>query len=741
MTNRSDKTAPSFVCLATNTLNDASRRRFLIGGGLLLAFAAVPKGRGAAADTKTPGPDNEPYVALGGFVRICADNQISLIVPNIEMGQGIYTAEAMLIAEELEVAPGKVHVLTALPQETSDISPDLLKSLSTGGSRSIRKGWLPLRQAGAAARLMLLAAAANRWGISMADVMAENGIVRDTAGRHQATYGDLVTDAVKQPVPNPVPLKEPGRWKLLGKSIPRVDIPAKITGQAVFGIDVRVPKMAFGAVMACPVLGGTVRSVDARKARAMPGVRDVVNIGSAVAVTATSYWTARKGLAALGIVWNDGANASLSTDQVRQTLHDAATHGAPVMAHDDKGMDTALAEGKKVERTYDLPFLAHATMEPINTTIHVRPDGCDVWVGTQVPTRGQDAIARITKLPREKVYIHNYMIGGSFGRRLAVDSLEQAASFACQLSYPVKFIWTREEDIRHDLFRPAYHDRMTATLGDDGLPVAWMHHVTGPSVVDRFSPGGLPQGTLDRDAVAGAVDTPYTLSHMRVMWTRADTPVPVSWWRGVGPAHNAYVVESFMDELAAEARMDPIEYRRRLLSQNPRSLAVLDLVARQSLWGQPLPPGSGRGVSLHNAFGSHCAVVVEVSVLPTTAIQIVRVTAVVDCGMAINPDSLIAQMEGGLLFGFSAALYGEITIRNGCVEQSNFHNYQLMRINEIPRIDVHIINSGAEPGGIGEVGTVSAFPALGNALFAATGKRFRRYPFRISGDADTSDPT
>ncbi|MCP1195618.1 molybdopterin-dependent oxidoreductase [Acetobacter senegalensis] len=718
-----------FVSKADNALNPLLRRHFL-GGGIALAFAGLPAARSKVALAQTSQNVHSPSdITLGGVVRIGSDNKISLIVPNIEMGQGIYTTEAIIIAEELEVDPKDITVLPALPQDVSDVAPKFLKSLSTGGSRSVRNGWVPLRQAGAAVRLMLLTAAAARWNIPQHLLAAENGYIKDHTGQHCAQYGDFAVDAARQNIPQNVPLKAPSDWKLIGKSFPRVDIPAKTNGTAVFGIDVRVPEMAIGAVMGAPVIGATLDTLDDTLCRTIPGVLNVLKTNTAVAVIARNYWTAKKGLAALKIKWVEGKNSSLSSEDIRRKIRDASLSVPEITARDDKPKNTSAESGKKLEATYELPFLSHAPMEPANVTLHVRAERCDVWMGTQVPTRARAAVAKITGLPPEKVAIHNHMIGGSFGRRLATDFLEQATHFACQVSHPVKFIWSREEDIRQDLFRPAYYDRISATLGQNGQPLSWQHHVSGPSVIDRFAPGGLPVGKLDTDAVAGAVDTPYDLPQMFVTWTRADTPVPVGWWRGVGPAHNVYVVESFIDELAAATHTDPLEYRLRLLGKNPRSVAVLKRVAEESQWSQPLPTGTGRGLALHNAFGSHCAVVTEAVVTEKKSIAIKKVTVVVDCGIAVNTDALIAQMEGGLLFGFSAALYGEITIKNGRIEQSNFHNYPLMRINDAPPIDVHIIKSTDSPGGIGEVGTTAAFPSLGNALFNATGKRCRRYPF------------
>jgi isoquinoline 1-oxidoreductase beta subunit len=368
-------------------------------------------------------------------------------------------------------------------------------------------------------------------------------------------------------------------------------------------------------------------------------------------------------------------------------------------------------------------------MEPINTTVHVRPDACEIWVGTQAPTAVQQVAATISGLPIDKVIVHNHLIGGGFGRRLVADSVEQAVAFAKQVSYPIKIIWTREQDIQHDLFRPAYYDRISAGLNADGMPVAWTDRITGGSVLGSYLPSGLPEGVLDSDAIEGAAEPPYALPDIRVDWIRKDPPIKVNWWRGVGPTHNVFVVESFIDELAHAAGKDPLDYRRALLKDNPRSLAALNLAADKAGWGTPLPERTGRGISLHDSFGSHLAMVVETTVTPTGQVKLRRIVAAVDCGFNVNPDSVRAQIEGGMVFGLSAALYNGITFKSGQVEQSNFHNYRQMRINEVPPFEVHIIASSESPGGIGEAGTVSAAPALSNAIFAASGKRLRRLPF------------
>jgi isoquinoline 1-oxidoreductase beta subunit len=727
---------PAYVHVGT-TLS----RRKLLGAGLVIGFAAMSRrkahaageqsGLGKLQDVTGKGPAGDAFqgFAPGGFIRIAPDGGITLIVPNVEMGQAIYTGEAMLIAEELEVGLDQVEVTTAPPDEQLYRQP-ILKSQTTGGSTSIRGAYGPLRQAGAAARMMLIGAAAARWNVQPSECSASRGAVIHAPTGRTLAYGALALDAEKQPVPRDVALKEPSQWKLIGTSARRTDSPGKVNGSATFGIDVTVPGMKIAAVAACPVIGGKLAALDDRAARGIPGVRDVIKSANAVAVTADHYWAARKGLDAVRITWDDGPNARLSSEQLVRDLRGAYGKVPAVVARRDGDIDGAMARAsQRVEADYELPFLAHATMEPINTTIHVRPDGCDVWVGTQVPTVAQQLIAKETGLPLEKVLIHNQLLGGGFGRRLEADSIQQAVELAKQVSYPIKFIWSREEDIQHDLYRPAYYDRVSAGLGADGLPLVFVDHITGGSVTGHYFPQGLPPGQLDPDAVEGAKETPYNFPAVHVDWTRADPPIPFTWWRGVGPTHNVYVVESFVDELAHAAQMDPVAYRKALLGNNPRSKAVLELAAEKSGWGAALPPRSGRGVSLHDSFGSHLAVVLQVSVTSIGEVKLEKAVAVMDCGLTINPDSVRAQIEGGLNFGLTAALYSDITVKNGRVQESNFHDYRMLRINESPEIEVHLIKSTEQPGGVGETATVSAAPALGNAIFAATGQRLRRYPF------------
>jgi isoquinoline 1-oxidoreductase beta subunit len=709
---------------------NVNRRSVLKAGALVVAFslsgAKVLSARGLARD----GADGDAPVAkaIGGFVRVEAAGRIVLVMPSVEMGQGIYTAEAVLLAEELDVGLDQVD-LVAAPPDASLYAQPLFKAQMTGGSTSIRGFWTPLRQAGATARAMLVAAAAARWNVPPETCSTDRATVRHQASGRSLSYGELAEDAAAGPTPANVPLKGAPQWKLIGQSVKRLDTPQKVNGQAVFGIDVVVLGMKIAAVTMCPVDGGRIASLDDSATRRLQGVRDVLRLEDAVAVVGDTYWTAKTGLDALLIEWDHGPNAAVSSETMHSEQAKASSSGKPIaglLLGDVEGAFTGAR--KRVEAVYELPFLAHATMEPINTTVHVGPDGCDIWVGTQTPVVAQTHAARIVGLPKDKVRIHNHLIGGGFGRRLQADTIEQAVAFARQVDYPVKFIWTREQDIRHDRFRPSYYDRIAAGLGSDGLPVAWTHRVTSGTVRQYFAEGGWPQGTLDKDAVDGAWDTPYDLPAIRVDWVRHDPPVKLNWWRGVGPAHNTFVVESFMDELAHEAGRDPVAYRQALLGKEPRSLAVVDLAAMKAGWGTSLPPRSGRGISLHKNFDTRAALVVEVAVDEAGSIRLRRIVAAVDCGIQINPDTIRAQIQGGVIFGLSAALYNGITFAQGRVQQGNFNDYRQIRINEIPPFEVHLIASEASPGGLGEVGTVSAAPALANAIFAATGVRLRRLP-------------
>jgi isoquinoline 1-oxidoreductase subunit beta len=692
-------------------------RRQLIVGGLVVAFASSGRSRA------TTGPR-----AIGGFIRISPEGGISLVMPSVEMGQGIYTAEAVLLAEELDVRLDQV-VAIAAPPDASLYAQPLFKGQLTGGSTSIRGFWTPLRQAGAAARSMLVSAAAQAWGVHPDECSTKDGTVLHLSTGRALRYGEVAEAAAALPMPEDPRLKSPEGFKIIGKSQRRVDTPAKVNGSAVYGIDVTIDGMKSAAVAISPVDGGRVKSVDESRARKIPGVIDVLRIDDAVAVVGEHYWAAHTGVKALQIDWELGPNANLTTASIRAETAKAADEGMLIKALERGDVETGLENAaKRVTAEYELPFLAHATMEPINTTVHVRPDGCDIWVGTQTPVVAQKHAARITGLPVDKVALHNHLLGGGFGRRLQADTIEQAVRFAKQVPYPLQIIWTREQDIRHDRFRPCYLDRLIAGLDEQGRPLAWIHRTTSGTVRRYFDENGWPEGKLDKDAVDGAWDSPYAFPAIKVDWIRHDPPVKLNWWRGVGPTHNVFVVESFLDELAHTAGQDPIAYRRPLLNANPRAMAVLDKVADTAGWDEPLEPRSGRGVSLHQNFGTYAALVVEVGVALSGEISLKKIVAAVDCGVQINPDGIRAQIEGGVLFGLSAALFNGITFDEGRVQQGNFNDYRQLRINETPPIEVHLLDSDENPGGLGEVGTVSAAPALGNAIFAATGVRVRRLP-------------
>jgi isoquinoline 1-oxidoreductase subunit beta len=699
----------------------AISRRELIVGGLVVAFAGSAHARSERVDATGPS-------ALGGFVRISRQGRVSLVMPSVEMGQGIYTAEAALLSEELDVRLDQIEAIAA-PPDASLYAQPLFKAQLTGGSTSIRGFWTPLREAGAAARSMLVAAAARTWGVHPDECATKDGTILHSSTGRVLGYGDVAELAATLPMSEHPKLKSSGDFKIIGTPQRRIDTPAKVNGSAAYGIDVTVDGMKTAAVAICPVDGGKVKSVDETDARKVPGVIDVLHIDDAVAVVGEHYWAARAGVEALDVDWDLGPNAQLTTASIRVEVAKAADEGTPLNALERGDVEASLkSAAKRLTAEYELPFLAHATMEPINTTVHVRPDGCDIWVGTQTPVVAQKHAARITGLPVDKVTLHNHLIGGGFGRRLQADTIEQAVRFAKQVPYPLKIIWTREQDIRHDRFRPCYLDRLAAGLDEQGKPSVWTHRTTSGTVRRYFDEDGWPEGKLDKDAVEGAWDSPYAFPAIRVEWIRHDPPVKLNWWRGVGPTHNVFVVESFLDELAHAAGQDPIAYRRALLGGNPRAMAVLNKVADAAGWTRPSNPRSGRGVSLHQNFGTYAAVVVEVTVALSGEISLEKIVAAVDCGIQINPDTIRAQIEGGVLFGLSAALFNGITFSEGRVEQGNFNDYRQLRINETPPIEVHLLESNENPGGLGEVGTVSAAPALGNAIFAATGVRIRRLP-------------
>lgn len=704
-----------------------SRRAFLkagaaAGGGLLIGIG-LPGMLSEAGAAEQGAAEFAP----NAFIRIGSDGRITLVMGQVEMGQGTYTSMPMLIAEELEVSLDQVRLEHAPPDQKAYGNPIFMVQM-TGGSTSVRGFWTPLRQAGATARTLLVNAAAQQWKVDPASCHAERGAVIHQASGRRLKYGALADAAAKLPLPQNVALKDPKDFKLIGTPQQRLDTPDKLNGKAKFGIDAQVPGMKIATVAACPVFGGKPAKYDEAAARAVKGVRQVVAIDNAMAVVADHMWAAKQGLAALAIQWDEGPNAGLSTADIVAQMAKAAEQSGIVVADGDFDKAAAVAP-VKVEAVYQVPFLAHATMEPMNCTVHVTKDACEIWTGTQVIGLAQLFAAKATGLAPEKITIHNHLLGGGFGRRLESDYVYQAAAIAKQVEGPVKVVWTREEDIQHDMYRPYYYDRLSAALDDKGLPVAWSHRLVGPSIIDRYFPGLLKPGQPDADAIEGAHETIYDIPNRHVEWVRYEPPgIPTAWWRGVGPTHNIFVVESFVDELAAKAGKDPLEYRRALLGKSPRALAVLNLAAEKAGWGQPLPAGSGRGVSVQYAFGSYLAQVAEVAVGKDGGVKVRRVVCAVDCGYTVNPDTVRAQIEGGAIFGITAVLHGEITLKNGRVEQSNFHNYPMLRINEAPQIEVHLVPSAEAPGGIGEPGTSALAPAVLNAVHAATGKRLRKLP-------------
>ncbi len=696
------------------------------GGGLLISLRLPSLARAA-------GPDG-PF-APNAFVRIAPQGPIIFIMPDAEVGQGIYTSAAMLIAEELEVGLDQIRVQPSPPDGAKYANP-ILGEQATGGSSSIRGDWMRLRQAGAAARIMLIGAAAKRWGVDPSGCHADRGVVQHPASGRSLGYGDLAAAAAAEPVPQPIPLKPPAQFRLIGTSAKRLDTPAKVNGSALYGIDTRLPGMKIGTVAISPVQGGRLVRMNEVAARQVAGVRDVARAGGhAVAVIGDHMWAARQGMAALAPVWEAGPNGGVSMQSLVAAL-DTASQKPGVVAKRQGDAEGAIGKAAiRLSAIYQLPFLSHAPMEPVNCTLHVRPDGAEVWVGTQVPVRAQNAVAKATGLPPEKVTINNLYSGGAFGRRLDIDMIAIAAELARQVSYPVKLLWTREEDIQHDIYRPYYYDRVSAGLDAAGKLVGWTHRVTGSSVMARWAPAGFRNG-LDPDAVEGAAETPYAVPATLVDYVRAEPPgLTTGWWRGVGPTHNVFVVESFVDELGAAAKQDAVAFRRAMLQDNPRALAVLNLAAEKSGWGGSVPVGHGRGVSLQFAFGTYLASVLEVEVGRSGEIMPRRVVVAVDCGATVNPDTVRAQIEGGMILGLGTAMYNEITVAQGRVQQSNFHDYRTLRINEAPRIEVFQIRNDEAPGGIGETGTVAAAPSLGNAIFAATGRRLRRLPFSFQLEA------
>lgn len=703
-----------------------SRRQFmkvsaLAGGGLLLA-CHLPFGmRDAEAAGEAP-------FAPNAFLRIGADESVTVIVNKSEMGQGVYTSLPMLVAEELCCDWKKVTF------QASPVAPEYNHAqfgplMVTGGSSSVRSEWSRLSLAGAAAREMLINAAAQQWRVDAASCRAENGMILGPGGK-RLSFGALAAAAAKLPVPKEPRLKS-GAKTLLGKPLHRLDSPAKINGSAVFGIDVTAPGMHVAVIARPPVFGGRVKSFDATKALAIAGVAQVVAVDAGVAVVASGFWPALKGRNLLEIVWDEGAGAAVSTAAMREEYARlSATPG--VVARKDGDAPGVLAEARKrFEVEYEVPYLAHAPMEPLNCFAEIRAESAVIRTGSQFQTVDRNAAARIAGLKDEQVTLETTFLGGGFGRRACTgsDFVSEAAQVAKAVGVPVKVIRTREDDMRAGYYRPMWYDRVAACLDKKGMPLAWHHRIVGQSIIagTPFEAAMVKDG-IDDTSVEGAANTPYAIPNLQVELHSPRNPVTVLWWRSVGHSHTAFVMESFLDELAQAAGKDPYQYRRALLKKHPRTLKVLETAAKKAGWGTPLPAGHGRGIAVHESFGSFIAQVAEVSLDATGAVKVHRVVCAVDCGRIVNPDTIKAQMESGITFGLSAALYGAITLKDGRVEQGNFDSYPLVRMPAMPKVEVHIISSTEAPGGIGEPGVPPTAPAVANALFAASGARVRSLP-------------
>jgi isoquinoline 1-oxidoreductase beta subunit len=709
--------------------NDMPTRRLILTAGAIASGSLM---LGLRLSTPARAADATPVgVAFvpNAFVRIDPQGLITLILPHAEVGQGVYTSSAMLMAEELEVGLDQVKIQDAPPDLAKYLDP-LLYDQATGGSTSTRSDWIRLREAAATARTMLMTAAAQRWRVDVSSCVVERGVIHHRASNRSAGYADVVAAAAKLPLPKDVKLKDPADFKLIGTEAKRIDTPSKVNGTAIYGIDIRLPGMRFGTLANSPVKGGKVLKMDEAAARKVPGVRDIIRAGDdVVAVIGDHMWAAKQGLAALEIAWSAGPNGTVSTATLLAAMDKASLATGVVAAKTGDAGAAIAGAATKLSAVYDLPFVSHSPMEPLNCTLHIEADRAEIWVGTQVPVRAQKSVADATGLPIDKVKVNNQLMGGAFGRRLEADSVDIAVAIAKQVKYPLKLVWTREEDLQHDYYRPAYHDRVSAGLDADGKLVGRTHRVTGPSILARWAPPAFVNG-LDGDAVECTAETPYDIPASLVDYVRHEPQgMNTSWWRGVGATHNVFVVESFLDELAAAGKQDPLAFRRGMLQKNPRALAVMELAAEKSGWGTKLPSRVGRGISVQFAFGTYLACVVEAEVTAAGDIVLHRAIVAVDCGMTVNPNTVRAQIEGGLILGLGTAMFNEITVTDGAVDQSNFHDYRAMRINEAPKIEVFQIRNSEKPGGVGEAGTAAAAPALGNAIFAATGHRLRRMPF------------
>lgn len=714
-----------------NDSNTINRRKFIqagaaVGGGLLLSFYLPAFGKFTNAGI--PAPAN---FVPNAFIRIGADDMITVIVNHSEMGQGCYTSLPMIIADELEADWSKIR-FEAAPVDPVYNHPGFGMQ-GTGGSTSTWVEWDRFRKAGATGKHMLIAAAAQTWNVDANDCKAEKGFVIHTSSGKKLSYGQLVEKAVAITPPQDVKLKDPKDFNLIGKPVKRLDTPEKINGTGIFGLDVKLPGLLTAVIVRPPVFGGKVVRYNDEKAKAIPGVKYVLQMDRGVAVVADAFWPAKLGRDALEIVWDDGSLATLdSKTQGQQYAELANQPGATAK----KEGDVAAAKSKAVKKldvVYELPYLAHSPMEPLNCVADVKTDSCEIWVGTQFQTADLMAASRITGLNPSKIKLHTTLLGGGFGRRAVMDShfVVEAVQVSNALKQPVKVVWTREDDIKGGYYRPRAYHKISAGIDAAGKPLYWQQSIVCQSfIVGTPFEAFMIQNGVDAVAVEGAANLPYTVPNSQVAWNMAPGGVPTLWWRSVGSSHTAFAVEGMMDELAKAAGKDPFEYRMMLLDKHPRFKKVLQLVADKAGWKKPVTPGRGRGIAIHESFGSIVAQVAEVSITKNKTLKVHKVVCAIDCGPVVNPDTVKAQMEGCIAFGMTAALYGEITFENGRVKQGNFHNYKMVRINEMPEVEVHIVDSTEKMGGVGEPGVPPVAPAIMNALYTLTGKRVRSLPLR-----------
>lgn len=714
-----------------------SRRDFLItsaaaGSGLIIGFSlmACDKDTGSVIPDTETGTDS--FADSGQFtpnawLSINSDDTVIIRVGSSEMGQGTLTGMAMLIADELDADWTRVQAEHAPVDET--FTNPILGRQATGGSTAIRGFWDVARKAGATGRELLLQAAAQEWNVDVNDCRARKGEVIHEASNRRLRYGELAEAAAKLPVPEDVFIKEPDEFVLIGQSIPRLDSPTKVNGQAVFGMDVDLPGMLTATVVRCPVKGGKLKGFDASQALAVPGVKRVVEISAGVAVMAEHYWAAKKGRDVLDIEWDTEGYDRLDSAAIEAQFKAALDN--ELIERDDGNISQSLAAAAKtLEAVYTVPYQAHACMEPMNATADVRADGCDVYAPTQAQANSQQTAMRITGLESDQVKVHTTFLGGGFGRRSEQDFIIDAVECSKLAGQPVKVIWSREDDIMHDQYRPATYNQMRGGVDAQGRITAWEHRIAGPSIMARLAPARTKDGH-DWASTEGAKNIPYDIANQRVTYAMSNTEVPVGFWRSVGSSQNAFITECFFDELAVLAGRDPLEARLELMADHPHHAAVAKLAAEKAAWGMPLPEGHARGIAVAESFGSYTAQVAEVSI-EKGAVRVHRITCAVDCGMAVNPNSIRAQMEGAIVYGLTATLKGAITVANGQIEQRNFDDYPLLRLDECPDIDVHIIDSQQAPGGVGEPGVPPTAPAVANAVFALTGQPVRSLPIRIN---------